>query len=136
MDFIESLRIDKGNLSASMRKIPSKLYEYGLAEIEMIKKIERIEEEIKEYISNQKTIIRSKYRRSKIKLTPTEVSDAVNALSVEEDSELKILYKRLRKYKHLGRIAKLRLNCLKDKRDMIVNISHNDREEHRTKTKV
>jgi hypothetical protein len=122
--FREVIRINRNKINDEMAEHSEYLYDIGL-------KIERIWEK-KEALTNQlddreaslSAAIRNKYKRSKIDVTETAIKQMVK--SHEEYQELR---DELSKVVKLYRLAKMKKEVLKEKGEMMVNISHNVREE-------
>jgi hypothetical protein len=134
-EFEKLLEIDitKGNLSKYMAKIPSLIYFYGLEDNALYDKLDIVKHKLENIEATAKHNIRFKYKRSKITLTEKELRELI--VVSDEYDEIKKYESMIRKITKLTRLSKLRLVVLKDKRDMLINIAHNERLEKSSKVK-
>jgi hypothetical protein len=123
-DFRKLIKIDRNKINDEMAQHPEHLYEIGAKIEKLWEKLTEAEETLKDQEATIASGTRNKYKRSKIDLTETALRDIVRA-----DKSLPPLREEVKKWQRLYRIAKMKKDVLKTKGEMMVNISHNVREE-------
>lgn len=125
--FRDLLKIDRNKINDEMKRQPELMYDIGLKIERLWQEVAIIEDQVESKKATLATTLRNKYKRSKNeKLSEAAISEMVRA-----NPEIVELKENLLKWKKLYRIALLKKSVLKEKSEMLVNISHNVREEYK-----
>jgi hypothetical protein len=122
--FKDALKINRSRINDEMARHPAQLYEVGMKIEALWQKLTALENQLKDREAKVLASTRSKYKRSKIDMTETALKDIVRS-----DVECIKLREEMFRWKKSHRLAVLKKEVLKARGEMLVNISHNVREE-------
>lgn len=129
--FTDLLKFNKGKITDSMKEYPSWYYFYAAKKETAKRELDEVEDELEEVEARLGAQTRTKY--SSLKNAPSEshIKDLVKS-----NPERTALKEKLRKAKKAYRAAGVKLDSLKEKKDMMINAGHDYREEKRSTGKV
>ena len=122
--FRDTIKIDRDKINDEMAKHAESLYLIGVKIEKIWEQLTVAENKLEDKVATLSATKRNKHKRCKIDITETAIKDMVKA-----DQEYKELRDEVTKYKKLYRLASMKKDVLKVKGEMLVNISHNVREE-------
>ena len=122
--FKDLISIDRDKINDEMAQHAQNLYDVGVQIESLWRKLTVIQHKLEDKEAQLSATTRNKFKRSKIDITETAIKQMVRA-----DEEYQELRNETFETEKLYRVAKMKKEVLKEKGEMLVNISHNVREE-------